>query len=330
MAKFLQQAAARSARDPVRLSIRDLLAYWGAYRRGYWVVARIESDLAEVGLRTDPPFADGWIDSEVSLLPLEDTSPTQIAEVSIRLEEPSREVSLKVGSLESANAEVVGVQREDSLELAQTLMMRYDFSQLSVMSGRRDLVGALSWESIAHARLLSAEAGLRDAIRSAVIVSHDDDLIPLIPRIVNAGFVFVRGKDRSISGIVTTADLSSQFAALAGPFLLIGEIERRLRRVLDREFSPEELQAVVVPADSREVESAENLSLGEAARLCENRDNWKRLCWPIDRVQFVEELHEVREIRNDVMHFGPDPLDAEQVARLHRFIKWLRTLDPTP
>ena len=36
-------------------------------------------------------------------------------------------------------------------------------------------------------------------------------------------------------------DLSDQFSALAGPFLILGEIERLLRIPIDREFTIDEL-----------------------------------------------------------------------------------------
>ena len=141
--------------------------------------------------------------------------------------------------------------------------------------------------------------------------------------------MFVQGQDRTISGIVTTADLSEEFARRATPFFLIGEIERRLRRVVDRIFLGEELSSIRDPEDSdRSVVSAEDLTIGEYARLFEQPDRWERTGWRVDRRVFVEALSKVRELRNDVMHFSPDPLDEEQFEELRRFIRWLKILDP--
>lgn len=67
--------------------------------------------------------------------------------------EPVVQVSLRVGSLASANAGVGSVRLDDPLERAQALMMRSDYSQLAVQSGPRDLRGAISWESIAQAKI---------------------------------------------------------------------------------------------------------------------------------------------------------------------------------
>ena len=36
---------------------------------------------------------------------------------------------------------------------------------------------------------------------------------------------------------------------------------------------------------------------------------------PIDRVTFVKDVDEVRRIRNDVMHFDPEGIDDDDVAK---------------
>jgi restriction system protein len=210
-------------------------------------------------------------------------------------------------------------------------MMRNDYSQLAVMSGPRDLRGAVSWEAIAQARIRDPQAGLREAVINHEVVRSEDDLLAQIPRIVDAGFVFVQAADRQVAGIVTTADLSHQFAILAKPFFVLAEIERRLRRIVDGALQSDELQAVIDPADAtRPVKSAEDLTLGEYVRLLEDSERWPRLGWALDRKVFIDGLHKVRAIRNEVMHFSPDPLDDDQVITLENFVKWLRKLSLNP
>jgi hypothetical protein len=75
------------------------------------------------------------------------------------------------------------------------------------------------------------------------------------------------------------------------------------------------------------VESVSDLSLGEIGRIVEQERNWTRLNWPVDRAEFVKAFHEVREIRNDVMHFSPDPPTADQEATLINFMNWLKIMD---
>jgi hypothetical protein len=222
----------------------------------------------------------------------------------------------------------MSVAPQDSLERAQALMLRYDYSQLAVMAGTRSLRGAVSWESIAQARIRNSNAPLVEAVIPGEVVHDDDDLLAMIPRIINAGFAFVEARDKQITGIVTTSDLSQQFAVLAKPFFLLAEIERRLRRVIDRVFTADELKEVLDPADAeREIRSADDLTIGEYVRLIELPARWERLGWALERKVFLGALDEVRIVRNDVMHFSPDPLDDEQLRRLENFLKWIRRLD---
>ena len=195
----------------------------------------------------------------------------------------------------------------------------------------RSLRGAVSWESIAHARICNPNAGLTEALFLPETVRLDDDLLAQIPKIVDAGFVFVEAPDRQISGIITTADLSFLFATLAKPFFLLAEIERRLRRLIDHSFDPEDLARVVDPADAkRSAKRASDLTIGECIRLLEEPGRWARLDLNIDRRIFIEALDGIRQIRNEVLHFSPDPLDDEQIRKTELFLKWLRKLDPQP
>jgi len=330
---FLKDAAGRARGKEVKIKIRELLQYWDAKRRGYWIVDQIERDLERANLTTTPPFTEGWIDSVITLTPLKHGQLTVAGAASpyfVEVTDASLpDVSLHVGSLPAANCRVVGVSPQDSLEKAQSLMMRYDFSQLAVMSGSRDLRGAVTWESIAQARIRNPQAALKEAIELAEVVRAGDDLLEKIPRVVDAGFVFVQGPDRQITGIVTTADLSNQFSTLAKPFFILGEIERRLRRIIDGAFTLEELGKCVDPSDaSRQVRSAADLTIGECVRLLEHPEAWHRTGWALDRKEFIEALKAVRDTRNEVMHFSPDPLDDDQITELHNFLKWLRKLDP--
>jgi restriction system protein len=332
--ELLKLAVERAPGDPVRLSIRRLLQYWGAKRRGYLITEDVRRDLAAAGLATNPPFTEGWIDSLTTLVPIASALPEQDGLATPSIDSavtPAGQVSLRVNSLASANAGVESVRLDDTLERAQALMMGKDYSQLAVQSGPRDLRGAISWESIAQAKIRKPDAGLRDAMVTPEVVGLNDDLLARIPMIVDASFVFVEARDRQICGIVTTADLSLEFATLAKPFFLLAEVERRLRRLIDEHFTCEEIAAIVDPADAkRSVASASDLTIGESARLLEEPGRWSRLGWGLDRAIFIAELQDIRLIRNEIMHFSPDPLDDEQVRKIELFLRLLRRLDPQP
>lgn len=333
MQAFLDEAKQNSRTQPLRISVRQLLSYWNAKRRGYWIVEQIQEDLNGVGLTTNPPFDDVWIDSYVDIVPVEVESPginLSVAEASPVSEESGEDdVYLRVGSLSSANSGVVSVSPHDTVRRAQSLMLRHDYSQLAVLSGERDLRGAVSWESIAQAAIRNSDLTLSAVTQQPEIVREEDDLLAQIPRIISANFVFVQAHDKRIIGIVTTADISKEFAQTANPFFVIGEIERRLRRILDATFSADELASVRDSADTkRVVRKADHLTFGEYVRILENPGNWDKLKWNLDRRTFIEALHEVRILRNEVMHFSPDPLDEDAVAILRNFAQWLRKISP--
>lgn len=46
----------------------------------------------------------------------------------------------------------------------------------------------------------------------------------------------------------------------------------------------------------------------------------------VDRAEFVKEAHGVRDIRNDVMHFDPDPMPEMDLNTLRGFAAFLESL----
>ena len=139
--------------------------------------------------------------------------------------------------------------------------------------------------------------------------------------------MLVQGPDKTIRGIVTATDLSNQFRNLAEPFLLIGEIENHIRKLIHGKYSVEDLRVARDGADAaRDVNSISDLTFGEYIRLIENEERWKKLNLQVDRVEFVSRLSQVRTIRNDVMHFDPDGLMNEELTTLQNFATFLRSL----
>jgi len=152
-------------------------------------------------------------------------------------------------------------------------------------------------------------------------------LFAAIESIYRHDYALVRHPDNRIGGIVTTADLSLEFHALAEPFLLIGEIENHLRRLISTRFSLDELKAAKNSTDeNREVTAVDDLTLGEYIRFLQSEDKWKRLSLRLDRAQFIKWLKDVRDVRNDVMHFDPDPVSADRLQLLREVANMMQTL----
>jgi biopolymer transport protein ExbD len=76
----------------------------------------------------------------------------------------------------------------------------------------------------------------------------------------------------------------------------------------------------------RQIESVHDLTFGEYIRLLENKDSWERLGISLDRVVFIKRLKEVKDIRNNVMHFDPDGTPEQELATLRDFSDFLHRL----
>jgi predicted transcriptional regulator len=299
--------------------------------------------LKTLKLETVPDFTFTWIDGYVNLVRPEtqdtevESSPTISGDVNPTSSLPEVELvkavliggaiadpTHRIGKLDAANQGVVAVHPEDTLTKAITLMLTKNFSQLPVMPNERDAKGMVTWASIG-ARLASGQTcpKVKDCSDKYYDVSSDESIFSVIPTIVANQYVLVRDpKDRKITGIVTPADLS--FQQLAEPFLLLGEIEHLIRRLIENKFTQAELSTARDPNDQdRGIDSVADLTLGECIRLLENQDSWTKLMLPIDRVEFIKEAHRVR---NDVMHFDPDPMPQADLGVLRSFASFLEKL----
>lgn len=318
---LLDAAVDRAGDDPVTITVRDMLFLWNAQARGALVVRNIRRDLDAACLVTDPDFATGYIDNHVRLLRAPAGKTSEVTEL--------QEVSLKVGHLKAASQEVLSVKPDEPLFRAQTLMVLHDYSQLVVASTPRSVQGAVTWESVGRRGISRELLCARDACVPAEEVDFDQDLLPLLPRIASAGFVLVRNRDKTLSGIITAADVTVEFDSLASPFFLIGEIERRLRVVVDEHFKGDELGDFRDPSDpSRLVEGADNLSLGEIGRLLERPGTWERLNWRADRATFIDFLGQVKAVRNRLMHFSPDLPSVDEVTQMRNLLSFLKAVTP--
>lgn len=323
--EFLKDARTRAdANDPVEISVRDLLTLWTAKSRGHRISQRIEADLANHGLITSPSFRAVTPDAAVRLVtaPLESGTSGTVPADADDMEE--LDVGLTVGNLPSALGGVAFVAPTATFEEAITQMLLNDYSQLAVLSGAHTLRGAVTWKSIAQARHASPSAGFGAAIVRAHEARYDQELIDVLTTLEASDFVFVRDEKNAIAGILTTADVVHAYGELATPFFLLGELDQMLRHVISRTFTLEEVTSLCDTDGTRSIRSFDDLDMGDYQRSLENPGSWAKLGWPLDRAAFVKRLDELRGVRNDVMHFNPDPVPADSVEKLRNILNLLR------
>lgn len=309
---------------PPTESVRSFLLWFDVERRGYRVVRRIRGALRGHSLATTPDFESAYIDGQITFVkaPRDDQVTRNIGVDS------APDPTYRIDRLPSANRAPISVAPDAPLQQIATVMMSNDFSQLPVMTGPRDLKGVVSWKTIGTRLVLKRPiATANDCMDDAKILAASDSLFSAISTIASHDYVLVQATDRTICGIVTASDLNDQFRLLAEPFLLVGEIENGVRRLLHGKFTQEELSAVKPPGDeARQIETPNDLTFGEYVRLIEREDYWSKLNVEIDRATCIAQLTRVRDIRNDVMHFDPDGLDDDDLKFLREFAQFLKRL----
>ncbi|MEL6556373.1 MAG: CBS domain-containing protein [Cyanobacteria bacterium J06621_11] len=304
---------------PPKETVRNILGWFGVSRRGYNVVRCVLAEFEKYQLITVPNFEFAYIDEAIQF-----KRPGQHEDTSSHTADPI----YRIGRLESANKVPISVKPDALLEKATTLMLTHDYSQLPVMTTERDVKGVISWRTIGSKLALGCSGStVSDFMEKPNIQSVETSLFDAIRVVSESEYVLVQAIDRRICGIVTGTDLTLQFRNLAEPFLLIGETENHVRKLIHGKFSIAELQSIRNENDpDRMVESVVDLTFGEYVRLIENEDRWSKLNIQIDRIEFKNRLDRVRIIRNDVMHFDPDGLSEDDIAVLRDFAKFLSSL----
>ena len=312
-----------AAHTPERVTVREFLVWFGYAMRGSRINRHIRNKMEELDLRTVPDFESGWFGATISI----ELDPDAVAGIESSGEPV--DPTVRIGRLDTANRRPTSVKPDNPLKVAITLMQLNDFSQLPVMTNERDVKGIISWKSIGTCFSSGREC---DSVRHCMDpvvreISIDAPLFDAVGDISQHGYVLVRGGNQKITGIVTASDFSEQFSELAGPFVLIGEIEGYLRRIVRRKFTREEMEEASSGSEGgHPIEGSADLTFGGYCQLLGNPDRWKKLRLSIDRGVFVKYLDAVREIRNDVMHFNPDGLDQEHKEKLRNGAMFFRNL----
>jgi CBS domain-containing protein len=224
-------AALRAGEDPPTPTVREFLCWFGAMRRGQWIVRGIRASLAEAGLVTQPDFEGAYIDSPIEIRLVPDGGGAVVATVAgtsiaaavgdliVATPEPSAPVRVgiadptyRLSKLAAANKPPVFVAPDQAILDAVTLMLSNDFSQLPVMTNERNVKGMVSWRSIGARWALGKDGTyVREFTDEAVEIPADRSIFAALPTIVDQGYVLVRDATSRVSGIVTTSDLSLQF-----------------------------------------------------------------------------------------------------------------------
>lgn len=229
-----------------------------------------------------------------------------------------------IASVIPTDVELQYVAEGDSVDIAKTLMHVCDFSQIPVLSGDcRQVRGSVTWKSLARFGN-AGKTRARDVMEPGGIVAHiDDPLLDHIQSIVDDDYIFARDAAGLISYVVTTTDLAKSFYILAGPFMKLREIEKKLRHILDRNFTIDQIRESITAGHRDRIQTTHDLTFGHYVELIERPALWGEIALPFHRQTIVKHLSQVNQVRNRVMHFRPEPLTNQQELVLDWCLNWL-------
>jgi CBS domain-containing protein len=315
------------------VSLPDFLAVFGMRVRNYQTVPLVATALKDAGLATVPSFAVCGLKER--LLVVAETAEVQEEadggeESGELLQGTLPQHSFKIGDLPSARAGVVSVLPSAQLSQATHIMQTKNYSQVPVIDGTSGLRGVVTWKSVAARYATGAVPTLANTMVEDVPVALvNQELFPLLPMVIEAGYLLVLDENGSYSGIVTAADITARFHATALPFFLVGEIEFGLRKCLGAKLSPDAIRAV--QHKNKQTGNIADLMFGQYLTLLRADEkhptlraqadaNWAALGWTgVNRTQFVHALGRVKDIRNKIAHFDNEPLTEQLIAELVEF-----------
>ncbi len=238
---------------------------------------------------------------------------------------PPIDAIVRVSSIPSANRGVVTVLDADPISKATTLMSLEGYSLLAIMQGVREVRGMITWESIARRSMRTpGPQTVGDCRIDAQVIDSDASLFDAFPTIEKYGYVLARSKDRTITGIITSTDFAAELSEHSSAFICLRTIEMLVRKKLHPQVSSSDLANLEEYSRARLKSDPALLTFGENVRLLERDEIWARLSVIIDKTEFTRRLLDIRDVRNEVMHFSPDPLDAEQKKSLKQMEDFLR------
>lgn len=304
-------------KQPRTVSVKKFLALWGYKKRGAHILRVINRELSRRGLVTSPDIALADYYGDIEILYQQDLSGR-----------PEVEIGWPVSSVLDPERELVVVGPDESLSRVETLMIINDFSQIPVMNkNRRELHGSVTWQSIARWQGDKSGATARHVMdKERPTARSSDSLLMHINRIIENEFLYIQDPTGLYVGVLTSTDLAEGFLTTAGPFIKIGEIENRLRALVNHLPLPVIHKVAELSGATRAIESADDLSFGQYVAILEKGDNWQQLNLSFDRKTVIENLRDVNTVRNDVMHFRPTELDAQATEVIDKCLNWLRAI----
>jgi restriction system protein len=314
------RAQVDAGESPV-VSVRELLRWYGSPRLTLSLRWQVREQLAAVGLLVLPSLDDAALDTVLtvrrdglaSAVPAPHAAAPHPQRAVAPPPTPTRsDVTIRLADLRDCLERAVILPPEAPLSRAASLLATEEVTCLVVASGLRAPKGVITWERVGRAALAApANATVGAWTRPVDVLDDRTALFDAIDGVERDGAVVVTAHDRTITAVLTASAAARALRQVAAPFVLLDEIERRLReRIAQR--APNVLQSQSAP------------SFGDYLRALEDPSVYPRLGLGVDRDVLRDLVDTARLVRNRCMHFAPEGLDADDLRALGRLLNFLR------
>lgn len=336
------------------VKLMDLLEAVGTRRRGARAVEAISAVLDQRDVEAWPAITVSPLDGDITLRPrtkhdanIGQGQHVRAAEGGADESEKGKEntgtgsesisLGLYVGNVLTSRRPLQSVMlQEPPLSVMTKLIMRPGEPVMVFRDkSMRRLEGVVTWESIGRYQL--SHGFCQPDTLSAIVtpvetVREDEDLLPLVDRILERRHLAVIDGSHTVIALLSVADLARHFIEKTRPYLLVADIEQVLRTIISVRLMSAWSEIAALESEGysgeRAPDSPDELSFGTYVRILQNPSFFDRLGWRVDRRVFSKELDTIRVIRNDIMHFSPDPA-PDAVPQLRAFLELLRVVEPS-
>jgi CBS domain-containing protein len=222
----------------------------------------------------------------------------------------------RLNSVIPEEQEVLKITPETRATDALAVMHEHSFSQLPVVQGA-EVLGVFSYRSYARgvAKLLSegekvVDMQVEEFIESVKFARVTDEFETITDQLDKDDVVMAGDPDR-LQGVVTAIDVLRYLHHVAGPFVLIKEMELALRELIRLAVDDEQLRECVRNCsenksdDHRTLSDLTKMTFNDYVQIIGDGRNWAhfRPLLSGDRGRTRAKLVRIRDLRNDVFHF---------------------------
>lgn len=222
----------------------------------------------------------------------------------------------KVSEFIDLNKKIISCKPSDSIKRAKTIMLMNDFSQLPVISNDDKIVGFISWRSIGKIEALgNGQSIVKGFTEEPKIIKETDNFLDHIQSIAENEFVIVESNSKRLRGIITTYDMTIYFNDFIMPYLRLGIIEDNLRKIIATRIKPKVAKDV------------NRMTFYEYQQIFKEDNNWNSLGLEnLDKESFVQKIDDIRQLRNRIAHYKPNPISNTELYFIVSFSKLLENL----